>query len=256
MIRPLLSLLLLGFLPAAASAQTAPEQGVIVYDQALNFREQIAKENPALASFLPEQLHMALEVPFRGDAFAIVIKEAQAPVGGAARQAITVAGPDNQKVFDLKRRLERSEIQRGTRRYYAEKPFPAAPAVRLVREQRTILGYPCYKALVTTAEKELYTVWYTPALPHPYNPAGAEFTSLPGAVLEYSTTGQHCRATAIRKQAVPAASLAVTPAAKKISAEQLQDLQEDEAEERRNAVLPAGAPGGTKQPVQRIDIKL
>lgn len=219
------SFLLLGAALGAfsAPAQQPLRQGVISYDLVVNIREQAAKKHAALAAMLPENIHVALDVPFRDARFAVVSREATADASG---MQMRVAGGSKKDIVDLAAGRERSESIINGRAYYTEdatRPAKITPAAGT----RTIAGYPCRKALVTPGDGEQYTVWYTTALPYAYSPKGLELAALKGAVLAYSN--EEMSATAVRVSAAGFSEAALQPntKARKVTGEQLNDLQED-----------------------------
>ena len=247
--KKLLHIILVTCISFAAAAQTAPQQGVITYDMALNLREQVAKTNPAVAAMMPEAIHVTMQVFFKGNVFAINTKKDSSAKGN---MQISTNGGDEKHIVDLKTNTDRTERIFNKRSYYTETVAAKKATIVYQAESKKIAGYTCNKAIVTTPDNKTVTVWYTAAIPFPYSPLGTAFNGLKGAVLQFTADGQTFTATNVDPKAFTATSLVPDPKAKKITEEQMQDLMEDAAD---NAVPQAPAQKG-KQQTSIIKIKI
>lgn len=191
----------------------------------IQLRKQVAKKNPAVAPMVPETMHNTVELPFSNGVFAINVKQNKSSKGGIQIQMGTGNG---RRVVNLKTGSERSECVFNNHSYYTEKTASGA-SINYSSDTKKIAGYTCSKAIVTTADKTQYTVWYTTAIPYAYNPEGIALAGVKGAVLEYSNDETACTAVSVKSTGFTPASVAVDAKAKKISSEQMQDLQEEAA---------------------------
>jgi GLPGLI family protein len=234
-------------------AQTALQQGVITYDMTINLREQVAKKNPAVAALMPKDTHILMSVSFKNEVFSIA---SQNIAFGEKQQGVSMqaAGAmDEKKIIDLKKRTVRGEHRINGKKYFVEEALQPVKAIAYTKETKKLLGYTVTKAIITDEGKK-YTVWFTAQLPNSYSPEPDLFAGLKGTVLEYSTDEYSCRATAINPNGFKPASVAIDAAARKISKEQLEDLQEDVAAEQ---VKSTATPGSNKRQVtQQMIIKL
>jgi len=59
--------------------------------------------------------------------------------------------------------------------------------VKLTNESKTILGYPCKKAVATTKGGKRFTIYYTTGLAPTASENPYQFKNIPGIVLEYES---------------------------------------------------------------------
>ena len=60
--------------------------------------------------------------------------------------------------------------------------------LELIADTTTILGYPCQKAMVTTADGVTYSIWYTQSIMPAYREFQQMGKTIPGLIMEYETT--------------------------------------------------------------------
>jgi GLPGLI family protein len=246
------TLALATIIPLAAYAQQQMTQGTITYDVTLQLRKQVAKKNPALAPLVPEIMHTTLELPFRNEAFAIVAKPGKSSKGSVQIQS----GGRNEKHFvNLKTGTGRTECIVNGRSYYCEESGIPAATISYQEGKKQITGYNCNKAVVTTADKKRYTVWYSTTIPSAYSPEGLGFAGLKGAVLEYGNDEMICTAISVKAAGFTVAAITHDSKARKVTPEQMQDLQEDAAATKTEN---AGSPekNGQRETTKTVEIKL
>lgn len=219
----------------------APTQGTITYNMTIQLRKQVAKQNPAIASMVPETTSTKVKVAFKNEIFSVSMEPGNASGGAGVQMQMNTTG---RQIVNLKTKVTRNENVFSKKKYYSESALKPATSITYVAGTRKILGYTCSKALVTGNDKKKYTVWYTTAIPYAYNPDGDQFAGLKGAVLEYDNGEQSCVATAIDARKFTPAAIAPDAGAKKISKEQMEDLQDEE----EAGVVPAkGKKGNTEE---------
>ena len=246
------TLILVAFVPVALFAQQPLTQGMITYDLTLQLRKQVAKKNPALAPLVPEVMHMTMEVPFRNEVFAITTKPDKSSKGSVQIQS---SGGNEKQIINLKAGTGRTECLVNGRSYYAEKIGIPATTISYQNGTKQIAGYTCNKAIVTTVDKKRYTVWYTTGIPNAYSPEGLAFAGLKGAALEYSNDEMSLTAISIKANGFSVAAITPDSKAKKVTSEQLQDLQED-ASATKAEKMSSPAKTGQREATQTVEIKL
>ena len=238
-----------------SKAQTTLSQGTKTYDMTINLREQVAKKNPAAAALVPKETHVLMTVSFRNDMFSVTSGEVTSKEKSPGTTLQLSAGTDEKKIVDLKQRTVRGEYKINGKKYFVEEALHPATSIVYTKATKKILGYMVTKAIVTSDGKQ-YTVWFTAQLPDSYSPEADLFAGIKGTVLEYSTDEYSCRATAVNPNGFKPASLIADASARKISREQLEDLQEDAAAGQVENIAPSKANGNTKQVTQKMIIKL
>ncbi|XZF14061.1 GLPGLI family protein [Chitinophagaceae bacterium MMS25-I14] len=237
--KKLISILIIAAAPTMLFAQTAPQQGLITYRMSINLREQAAKQNPAVASMVPEKMYAAIKLTFNKENFAVVTEEEKAagnnPVQNAMQIMMSGLGSGKQ-IYNLKTKTVRVENTFNGRNYYTEGTLDPSRAIAYTSETKKILGYTCNKAVVTGTDKVKYTVWYTTAIPYAYNPEGDVLTGLKGAVLECIADDHSVTATGINPKAFSAAALTLSANSKKVTNEQMEDLQEGAVDDMKSSV--------------------
>ena len=240
-----IALLLLA--PLIATAQNPPKQGVIIYDQVMKLREQMAKESPVLAQMMPEEMHIKMQVTFDGEKFTIASMN-DAIMGMAQTIGTTVAKgmpttatkdtttaklpkmdmdfPEERQMINLKKGLLRTETTLAGRDYYTESTAKNKVLVRYYTGTKKIAGYTCNRAFVQV-DSTIYMVWYAPAIPFGYNPIGLELTTLKGAVLGYQMEGSTCTAVSVKAAGFKPADVAPNAKARQVTQEQMADLKAD-----------------------------
>ena len=227
----------------------APAQGTIVYDMNIALRQQVAKENAMVASFVPEQQHITITLTYKGGNYAIEQKTIPSK-GSLASQAVTNVITDAltaKELVNTKNSQVRGEYIFKKKNFYTETAMKPLTGVTYTNETRVILGYTCYKAVIT-GKKERKIVWYTRDFLANYTP-DTELAGIKGTILEYSGAFYTARAVSVTPAFNAATLIAKTPA-KKITEEQLQDLQEDMMESSNQAFQPPAGSNGKKPDVQ------
>ena len=234
--------------PLITTAQTLPKQGVIVYDQALKLREQIAKENPMIAQMMPEEMHVKMQVSFEGDKFTIasmndaIVDMAQTISTGTSKGTnaspkdtafklpkMELDLPEERQMITLKTGVLRTETTLAGRTYFTETTEKRKVQVRYYTGTKKIAGYTCNRAFVQV-DSTVYMVWYAPAIPYGYNPIGLELATLKGAVLGYQTSGITCTAVSVKATGFNPADIAPKAGARPVTKEQMEDLKADHME--------------------------
>lgn len=228
-------------------AKTPPAQGTIRYDMILELRKQVAKENPMIAQMVPEQQHMDIIVVYKGDTYSVEQKEAassgkQNAVSAAVSMAINTSA-SGRSIVNFKTGISRGEYEFRNKNFYTEEKMKPA-VITYSNETKVIQGYTCYKA-TTTLENERATIWYCKDFPFAYTPDETLF-GIKGAVLEYSTGTFTVRAVSITP-AFNATALVPTNPSKKITKEQLADLQEEQQEEMTKKATQNARRSGSQQ---------
>jgi GLPGLI family protein len=239
---------------AYIKAQTVLRQGTIDYDMTVNLREQIAKKNPAVAALVPKETHVLMTVSFKNDIFSGASRDVTSSEKLPGTSLQLSAGMDEKKIIDLKKRTVRGEYKINGKKYFVDDVLQPATAIVYTKETKQLLGYTVTKAFVTDNGKK-YTVWFTTQIPNSYSPEADLFAGLKGTVLEYSTNEYTCRATAINADGFKPAAVAADTTARKISKEQLEDLQEDAASQQVRSTATQGN-GNKRQVTEKMIIKL
>ena len=130
----------------------------------------------------------------------------------------------DRELINLKTKRLRTETTIAGKDYYTEEAQDVKATVRYQKGTKTIAGYPCNRASVQIGS-DVYTVWYTPAIPFAYNPLGLKFASLKGAVLGFQTGGSICTATSVSATDFSAADLLPNEKAQKVTPAQLENLK-------------------------------
>jgi len=240
--------------PTLIFAQGALQQGLITYDMALQLKAQMAKQNPAAAALVPDEVHLTTIVAFKKEQFSVINKKKAAPQQTAKtpQDGVTAliteamsASDDARQYIDLKKRTIHEENTFNNKTYYTETAI--APAIDIVytKEVKKILGYTCSKAIVTDSDKKKYTVWYTTSVPYAYAPDGS-FANLKGAVLEFESEEIVCKAIRIENKAVTANQITPDPKAKRVTKDQMQDLEDDNTANMMKVMKEKATGKGTK----------
>jgi GLPGLI family protein len=236
--------------PLSSNAQNPPKQGVIIYDQVMKLREQMAKESPVLAQMMPEEMHVKMQVTFDAEKFTIasmndaIIDMAQTLSTSVAKGSNTATTkdtttaklpkmdmdfPEERQMINLKKGLLRTETTLAGRDYYTETTDKKKVVVRYYTSTKKIAGYTCNRAFVQV-DSTVYMVWYAPAIPFAYNPIGLELTTLKGAVLGYQMEGITCTALSVKAAGFKPADVTPNEKARQVTGEQMADLKADHME--------------------------
>jgi GLPGLI family protein len=208
-------------LPMQLFAQTPLKQGVIEYNWDLSWEKPVAKRNKELVALMPGPMNIKLKVTFKDEQFVIASGfEAQGD-----ETDLDLMG--NREVINLKTKMLRTETTIAGITYYTEEASDGKAIVQYQKGTKTIAGYTCNRASVQI-DSNIYTVWYTPAIPFAYNPLGLEFATLKGAVLGFQTGGSRCTATSVRAEGFSAADLMPNEKAQKVTSAQLEDLNAEQ----------------------------
>ncbi len=235
------------------TAQQPLKQGVIKYDMKIELRKQVAKKNPALASMVPEEMHMTSTLTFRDHKYALVTNEESAEAKAQPNTTLKASGGNQKQYIDLKTGICRTDYARGTKKYYAEQKMTGTAKIKPTNETKQILGYTCKKAIVTNGDKTV-EIWYTEAIPYCYSTDVSLYNSVKGAILEISTDEYVYRAVSISDKAFAANAMTPDATARKISSEQLQDLVEENTAATAESVKTDKK--GNKVMTKSISIKL
>ncbi len=206
-------------LPMQLLAQSPLKQGVIRYNWDLSWEKPVAKRNQELVALMPGPMNIKLKVTFGDGQFAIAS-------GFEAERADTGLMGDRE-LIDLKTKRLRTETTIAGRDYYTEESRDGKATVRYQKGTNTIAGYTCNRASVQIGS-DIYTVWYTPAIPFAYNPFGLKFASLKGTVLGFQTGGSICTATSVSTTDFSAAELMPNEKAQKVTPAQLENLKAEQ----------------------------
>ena len=105
---------------------------------------------------------------------------------------------------------------------------------KLSGEQKTILGYPCQKALLQDTSRKV-EAWFTAQIPVSVGPG--EFSDLPGMILEITTGDRSAVATKIELKALPEDAIEKPTKGKSIGRAEFKKLMDEKMKE-------MGADGG------------
>ena len=212
-------------LPMQLFAQSPLKQGVIEYNWDLSWEKPVAKRNKELVALMPGPMNIKLKVTFGDEQFAIASGfEAQ-----GAEADLDLMG--DREVINLKTKRQRTETTIAGTTYYTEEAQDGKAFVRYQKGTKTIAGYLCNRASVQIGS-DIYTVWYTPAIPFAYNPLGLKFASIKGTVLGFQTGGSRCTATSVHADGFSTVALVPNEKAQKVTPAQLEKMRAGQMKER------------------------
>ncbi|MCC6283000.1 MAG: GLPGLI family protein [Saprospiraceae bacterium] len=118
---------------------------------------------------------------------------------GGMHMEFKIMRPENRVYRDLENgRIVESREFMG--RFFLIDEEATRQAWKLTGEQKTILGYPCQKALLQDTSRKV-EAWFTTQIPVSFGPG--EFSDLPGMILEISNGDRSALATKIELKALP-----------------------------------------------------
>lgn len=152
-------------------AQQADFEGVITFK--INYIE-VPAELRGMQSMLPKDLSMT----FKGD----LVKIEQKMMGGGQTILVDNEKKEGHVLMDMMGTkmdifMSREEIEK-------EELSAQKPSIELLSGSKTILGYSCKKAVLTSAEGDVMDIWYTEQIDAKHR----EYKELPGFPLEYETS--------------------------------------------------------------------
>jgi len=217
-----LSAFILFMSPVCLLAQTI-QKGVITYEQKINIHLSLSEDQKAMKALIPEFMTSQVQLSFKdGVARAKEVKAEQQ--GG-----IMISTSSSDLLMNSKENKTYSFAELGQEKFYTESVLePEKDQLKLLQETKKIGGYEC-KAAVMESEEDTYKVWYCPALPKYFSPMG--LLGVDGMVLQIESQQISYLFKNISEEKVDENLLQFPQGHKKVSDEQLMDLQEEYMEE-------------------------
>lgn len=190
-------------MPWLLSAQAT--QGEITFTETVQLRIDLPEGDAAMRKMIPSSQSVSTSLFFTENESLYKDKEAGEGTTDIRHEEngmdmqIKVMRPENKFYRDLENgRIVESREFMG--RFFLIDEEAARQQWKLSGEQKTILGYPCQKAVLQDTSRSVQA-WFSPQIPVSIGPG--EFADLPGMILELSNGDRSVVATKIELKAVP-----------------------------------------------------
>lgn len=218
------------------SAQT---EGCISYEQIITMDIELPEDMQQYQALIPTEKKSKQELQFNAKESLYQEKQEVAeaqenPFGGNGVNVQIMTTDGTGGVGELYYGFEEGVIVKTVdmmgKKFLVEGPYQAADW-KVLGEQKELLGYTCIKAERQTPNTTIIA-WFTPQIPLPIGPN--EWVGLPGAVLEAEAQAEQnsMKITATKVSLKPLEQAITKPnKGKKVSAEELEKIQEQRIEE-------------------------
>jgi GLPGLI family protein len=229
-------LTLAGFLIVGGLFAQNKDEGKVIYREVQKLEIKLEGDAAQFANSLPKERKSYKELLFSpsasiyqknsdGDAAQDVAME-----HGGAMVQIKMTEPDNKFYVDISKQKTIEQKEFMTRIFLIE-GTPDASGWKITGEQKTILEYPCQKAVRTNEAGEETFAWFTPAIAVSSGPSS--YIGLPGLVLEVTSDNgdRTIQATSIDFTAIDKDVLVKPKKGKKVSQEEYDAIVEEKMKE-------------------------
>ncbi|MCD6347816.1 MAG: GLPGLI family protein [Bacteroidales bacterium] len=224
---------------SSLSAQNTKEsgrEGKVSYQEIMKLDIKLEGDAAQFASALPKERKSSKTLLFNTKASIYqnnTDEESAEDVAmeqGGMMVKINMMEPDNQYYTNLEKKITIEKREFMSRNFLIEGKLDAS-GWKLTGEQKTILDYPCQKAVRSDDEGKKTIVWFTPSVPVSSGPAN--FIGLPGLVLEVEMQGGDHRIFAKEIEFIPVnkKELAKPKKGKKVSKEEFDKIVEEKMKE-------------------------
>jgi len=201
------------------------KSGKIEYMQTIYVHKNLTEDQKVYKALLPETVESKILFLFHGDKARLKTvkddsnKGLQTQMTGGSTN--TVINYTENKILNLQ--------DYDNRTYYVEKPAETMENIEFVNETKNILGYSCQKAVTTSDSGDKMFFWFAKDLKvkaTPMIPVIGEY-----AILEIEKEKISYKALNIDFSSIDNVEFQVPEGAKKITKEQLKDLQDEKSSE-------------------------
>lgn len=228
------SFLLLISLTSSISFAMYQKQGIVYYDQVIDIHANLRKDQQMLKSVIPQFRTSKKELHFSGNLAKIMDGKKAKTI-----QGIQFMNPNGKSItllnYDAKESIVLTEI--ANRKYQVKKEIQQNDNIEYTDETKEILGYQCKKTILKRVtingdgdeNEQIFTIWYTKDKGLKGGPTSN--INVPGLILNMKSKSLEYKATAVEFISIDQSSFDVPAGYKKVSSQQLSDLQEEAREE-------------------------
>lgn len=230
----LMPVILMPWLLAAQSTE-----GEVTYTETIQLHIDLPEGDQAMRNMIPSAQSAATSLLFNEKQSIYQDKEAGAGNVDISHEEngmdmqIKVLRPENKIYRDVEngRTVESREF---LGRFFLIDEEAPRQQWKLTGEQKTILGYPCQKALLQDTSRKV-EAWFTPQIPVSIGPG--EFADLPGLILEISNSDRTAVATKVDLKSLPKNAIEKPTKGKSVTRAEFEKLMDEKMKE-------MGAEGG------------
>lgn len=224
-------------MPWLLTAQTT--EGEVTYTETVQLKIDVPEGDREMMKMLPTSQSAATSLLFSEKECLYQDKEAGEGTVDVSHEQdgmdmqIKIMRPENKFYRDLEndRTVESREFMG---RYFLIDESAVRKNWKLSSEQKTILGYPCQKAVLQDTSRKV-EAWFTPQIPISIGPA--EFADLPGLILELSYGERSIVASKVDLKELPKKAIEKPSKGKSVTRAEFQKIMDDKLKE-------MGAEGG------------
>lgn len=226
-------------MPWLLASQTT--EGEITFTETVQMRIELddVNNNDEIRKMLPTSRSAASTLFFNENQSLYKNKDNAAEETGGSHQQdgmqmeFKIMRPENRIYRDLEsgRTVESREFMG---RFFLIDEEAPRKAWKLSGEQKTILGYPCQKAVLQDTSRKV-EAWFTAQIPVSIGPG--EFSDLPGMILEISAGDRTMVATQIEPKTLPKDAIEIPTKGKSVSRTEFKQIVDEKMKE-------MGAEGG------------
>ena len=209
-----------------SNSTIAQNSGAIDYTQTIYIHKNLKGKQLAMKALLPETLETELRLSFDGSQGRLKKVESKKKKGAVQ---MSMSGASVNSFIDFNNKKINSYHKLMGNDYYLEEDFVDQKALKMTSETKNILGYICTKAIMES-DKDDMTLWIAKKLKVNASPM-LPIVCSHGAILEIESEKIGFKATKVTLEKPSKEDLSPIAGAKKITKEQLQDLQEEQLEE-------------------------
>jgi GLPGLI family protein len=230
----LIPVILMPWLLAAQSTE-----GEVTYTETIQLHIDLPPGDEAMRNMIPSAQSAATSLLFNENQSIYQDKEVGAGTVDVSHEEngmdmqIKVMRPENKIYRDVEngRTVESREFMG---RFFLIDEEAPRQSWKLTGEQKTILGYPCQKALLQDTSRKV-EAWFTPQIPVSIGPG--EFADLPGLILEISNGDRTAVATKVDLKSLPKNAIEKPTKGKSVTRAEFKKLVDEKMKE-------MGAEGG------------
>jgi GLPGLI family protein len=219
-------------LPLILLAQNKKE-GVITYEEIVNIHASLAPDQQAYKAMLPETTTSTIRISFR-DMLSRVESATDASETGKGNITFSMSGASTHFIVDRTKKITQNLYVFNNKNYYTETALRDTLIKPEAGQSKAILGYACKMAIFKQKDghtADSYEVWYTEQLGIQCCPIDG--FPVKGAVLEIKAKKISFLARKIEIKPTDTSIYVIPAGSKKITREQAEDLQAEEADKQQ-----------------------